>query len=293
MARTKLPPLNSLRAFEVAGRRLNFRAAAEELGVTQGAVSQQVRGLEDHVGAPLFHRLPRGLSLTPRGALYLVEVSRAFRTLSEATDQLFARPNVVTLSTTPTFGGRLLIPRLHELQALHPDIELRAVATESISDFERDDVDIAIRFTKSPFPAGQEAEFLFHQDIIAVANPRLLKGHKLPMSSKDLHRLPLLHDSHDLWRRFLEEEQQRPGPKFNPTTLAIDAALAGQGVALICKAFVEGDLAAGRLKQVMTKTMRMDSAYYLVRKKTAVAPEAVDTIWHWCLSQWGPSGEKN
>ena len=117
VSRRRLPPLNALRAFEVAGRRLNFRAAADELGVTQGAVAQQVRALEDHLGIALFQRLPRGVALTPRGAAYLADVTRAFDTLGEATGQLLVRPETVTISVTPTFAARLLIPRLPQLHA--------------------------------------------------------------------------------------------------------------------------------------------------------------------------------
>ena len=137
-----LPSLNALRAFEVSGRHLNFRAASEELGVTQGAVAQQVRLLEDHLGLPLFHRMPRGLALTGQGKAYLADVSRAFALLSAATDQLQHRADAVTISVTPTFATRMLIPQLSALQAALPSVELRTVATTSISDFDRDQVDL-------------------------------------------------------------------------------------------------------------------------------------------------------
>lgn len=101
-SRRKLPPLNALRAFEVSGRRLSFRAAADELGVTQGAVAQQVRALEEHLGQALFQRLPRGLALTPQGASYLTNVTRAFDTLGDATGRLLEQPDTVTISVTPT-----------------------------------------------------------------------------------------------------------------------------------------------------------------------------------------------
>ncbi len=160
-SRRQLPPLNALRAFEVSGRRLNFRAAAEELGITQGAVAQQVRGLEGQLGLMLFQRLPRGLALTAQGAAYLADVTRAFDTLGEATGRLLARPETVTISVTPTVAAKLLIPRLAELYTALPDIDLRTVATEALADFDRDQVDIAVRLTRQPFPATLQAELLF------------------------------------------------------------------------------------------------------------------------------------
>src|SRR5579871_6130888 len=155
--RMKLPPLNALRAFEASGRRLSFRAAADELEVTQGAVAQQVRALEAHIGQRLFHRLPRGLALTTQGAQFLADVSRAFSILGAAAARFSTRPETVTISVTPSFATKMLIPSLSELQAACPDVELRTVATEALSDFDRDDVDIAVRMTRPPFPASLEA----------------------------------------------------------------------------------------------------------------------------------------
>lgn len=286
MLRRKLPPLNALRAFEVSGRRLNFRAAAEELGVTQGAVAQQVRALEDHVGTPLFTRLSRGLALTGPGAIYLAKVTHAFDTLAEATEGLLHRPDTVTVSTTPTFASRLLIPRLAELQSALPGIELRTIATDALSDFDRDDVDIAVRLTRTPSAGNLESQLLFHQDIIAVASPHLVGEMSLPLSPETLRKLPHLHDAHDHWRKFLPSEEARPGAKFNQTTLALDAALSGQGVALACRAFVAADLAARRLVQVVEKTMTVEPSYYLVRKKSAVQKPAVEQVWQWFGKIW-------
>lgn len=283
--RRKLPPLNALRAFEVAGRRLNFRAAAEELGVTQGAVAQQVRGLEAHIGQPLFHRLPRGLALTPQGALYLAEVTRAFDALGEATARLLRRPETVTISVPPTFAGRMLIPRLPELQAACPEVELRTVATEALSDFDRDGVDIAVRMTRPPFPVSLEARLLFRQTLIAVASPNLVGDLPLPLAAERLADFPLLHDAHDHWRVFLDGVSAG-GPSFNQTTLALDAAMAGQGIALACRAYVSADLKAGRLVQVSQRIITVAPDFYLVRKRAQPPRSAVDMVWNWCAAEW-------
>lgn len=280
-SRRHLPPLNALRAFETAGRRLSFRAAAEELGVTQGAVAQQVRGLEDRLGLPLFRRLPRGLALTPQGAAYLAEASRAFDALDEATTRLLARPGTVTISTTPTVATRLLIPRLADFHAALPGVELRTLATEALSDFDRDRVDIAVRQTRPPFAPGLEARLLFRQELVAVASPHLLGETKLPLDAQALRRMPLLHDAHNHWSAYLRTVEKLPGAVFNQTALALDAALAGQGVALACRAFVAADLAAGRLVQVAAETLAAGPDFYLLRRR---APQsgAAGAVWDWC-----------
>lgn len=143
--RRKLPPLNALRAFEASGRRLSFRAAADELGVTQGAVAQQVRGL----------------ALTSSGLAYLIDVTHAFNLLTESTARLLVQSEMVTISVTPTVAAKLLIPRLGELKEALPSVELRTVATEKLSDFDRDQVDIAVRIARPPFPSNQESRLLF------------------------------------------------------------------------------------------------------------------------------------
>ena len=285
VSRRRLPPLNALRAFEVAGRKLSFRAAADELGVTQGAVAQQIRLLEEHLGLALFKRQPRGVALTPQGAVYLAGVGRAFDTLSEATGQLLRRADTVTISVTPTFATKLLIPRLAELGAAVPGVELRTLASEVIADFDRDGVDIAVRLTRPPFPATLETRLLFRQDLVAVASPHLVGGMPLPLDAARLRGLPLLHDAHDHWPMFLQATGKLPGAVFNQTTLALDAALAGQGVAIVARAVVMADIAAGRLLQVAQSSQTTGLDYYLVRKRGAAPAKTLDAVWNWCLAQ--------
>jgi DNA-binding transcriptional LysR family regulator len=178
-----------------------------------------------------------------------------------------------------------LIPRLAELNAALPDVELRTVATEALSDFDRDQVDIAVRLTRPPFPASLEARLLFRQKLVAVANPHLVKGMPLPLSAEQLKELPLLHDAHSHWPGFLRSREKLPGAVFNHTTLALDAALAGQGVALACRAFVAADLEAGRLVQVSEATTIIEPDYFLVRKRSSSPRRAVDAVWDWCAAR--------
>ncbi len=147
----RLPSLNALRAFEAASRHLNFRIAAEELGVTQGAVAQQVRGLEAELDMKLFERHPRALTLTENGRRYAGSVRRAFDLLTEATQALRPEPLRLTVSVTPTFASKWLIPRLPAFLEAHPDIDLRILATDRLSHFQADAVDLAVRYGRPPF----------------------------------------------------------------------------------------------------------------------------------------------
>ncbi|WP_417604578.1 LysR substrate-binding domain-containing protein [Primorskyibacter flagellatus] len=285
-SRRNLPPLNALRAFEAAGRQLNFRAASDELGVTQGAVAQQIRLLEEHLGIPLFQRMPRGVALTPQGASYLSEMTRAFDTLCKATARLHNRADAVTFSVTPTFATKVLIPQLSLLKSALPGVELRTIATEAVSDFDRDQVDIAVRQTRPPFGASQEAHLLFRHDLVLVGSPHLLGQHQHPLTREQIGGLPLLHDSYNHWPRFFGIVETLPGAVFNQTTLALDAALAGQGVAISCRAFVQADLDAGRLIEICPAGFSVGSDFYLVRKRSSHLRETVDAVWAWAVENW-------
>lgn len=286
VSRRKLPPLNALRVFESSGRHMNFRAASEELGVTQSAVAQQIRHLEDHLGTFLFHRLPRGVSLTSQGATYLNEVTRAFDVLSKATAQLHNQPDTVTISVTPTFATKILIPQMSVLKGALPNVELRAIATESVSDFDRDQVDIAVRQTRPPFPATLEGQLLFHHELVLVASPHLLGSMNLPLTREQIGELPLLHDAYNHWSKFFGSPDKVPGAVFNQTALALDAALAGQGVAIVCRAFVQPDLDQKRLINIGRADLDVSSDFYLVRKRSSHPRETVDAVWSWCIANW-------
>ncbi|QRM55339.1 LysR substrate-binding domain-containing protein [Sinorhizobium sp. BG8] len=273
----KLPSLNRLKAFEAAARHLNFRLAAEELGVTQGAVAQHVRGLEVELGVVLFERLPRTLALTGEGRSYIADIRRAFEIIARATGDLKPQPARVTISTTPTFAAKWLIPRLPELTARHPDLDIHIVATDRISNFQIDGVDLAVRYGRPPFGPGLGAELLFEQEIIAVCSPMLLNGRQPPATIGELSGYALLHDVHNFWPEFIERHygvsasQHDPlnfrGISFNQTAHAIDAAVAGQGIVLATGNFVARDIAEGRLVRMVSTSLRGPSDFYLVWPK--------------------------
>ncbi|WAS57808.1 transcriptional regulator GcvA [Burkholderia ambifaria] len=288
----RFPPLNALRAFEAAARHLNFRLAADELGVTQGAVAQQVRHLEDVVEVQLFRRLPRGLALTREGLEYFSSVQRALQIISDATDALGQRPTVLAVSTTPSFASKWLIPRLADFGRLHPDIEVRVIADERLASFRADGVDIAIRLSKPPFPAGLAAELLAPLDIFAVASPKLLDGGPPIRTPADLSTHALLHDAHDLWPEFIEKlggkgrADPTKGPRFSQSLLAIDAAVAGQGIALTSEPLVERDIAEGRLRRVFDFSFPMSLGFYVVFPQANAHSEALQAMRRWLFAQY-------
>lgn len=291
---TRLPPLNGLRAFDVAGRHLNFRAAAEELGVTQGAVAQQVRGLEAHLGVPLFERRPKGLAFTSAGRGYHKRIAAAFEDLRAATETLRPEPDKVLVSVTPTFAAKWLIPNLPAFTAAHPEIQLTVLATEAVSRFHGDGIDLAIRQGKPPFGAALEVVRLFRQEVIAVAAPGLVAGRRLPLDAQALARLPKLHDASDLWPAFLGhlevEDRGGRGLRLSQTTLAMDAALSGQGVALVSRFLAARDIAEGRLVQVCDQVLPGAHDFYLLADGSARRGSAVQAVFDWFAARGEAGG---
>lgn len=268
---TLLPSLNGLRAFEAAGRGMTFRAAAEELGVTQGAVAQQVRGLEAQLGISLFERHSKGLEFTAAGRSYHLQVQEAFARLRDATETLRPQNDKVLISVTPTFASKWLIPNLPDFAEKHPDIDLRILATERISSFQSDGIDLAVRQGNPPFGAALNAHLLFPHEIVAVASPALLQDSPPPLPPSALQSLPKIHDTHGMWPKFLAHcsisDRVSSGLQLSQTALAIDAAVAGQGIALASRFLVDKEIQSGRLVQVVSETLRADGAFYLLTRR--------------------------
>ena len=285
---TVMPSLNALRAFEVVSRQLNFRLAGEELGVTQGAVAQQIRALEADLGLRLFERHARGLNLTDAGGRYAVSIHKAFELIAEATEAL--RPGSVhlTISVTPTFAARWLIPHLSDFSAQYPQIDLRILATEKLSGFQHESVDLAVRYGQPPFGPGLNAELLIEPEVIAVASPQLLVE-RGPLTLESLARYPLLHDAHNLWPQYLQQafaqvpQNLNRNLRFNQTSLAIDAALAGQGIALASRFFVSREIEAGRLLRPLPHSLHPQAAFYLVYPHKGREQAPLEEVRDWLL----------
>jgi LysR family transcriptional regulator, glycine cleavage system transcriptional activator len=270
----KLPSLWALQVFEAAARHLSFTEAARELHLTQSAVSRQVRLLEEQLGAPLFERLTRALRLTPAGVRVQRASTQAFDRLEAGLAGLpHARRSALVLSVLPSFAARWLMPRLPAFQAAHPEIELRLVSTNELTDLgslrRPGDADVAIRFWRRSQP-GLTSERLLGDEAFPACTPALARRLREP---SDLRRFVLLHDevrgAHGGWPEWLAKARAkgvdgRKGPSFNDASLLLQAALEGQGVALARRVLVERELAAGRLVRPFPQTIPCRHHYALV-----------------------------
>jgi LysR family glycine cleavage system transcriptional activator len=270
MSRT-LPPLGALHAFEAAARHLSFKAAAEDLHVTPGAISQQVKLLEDRLGVSLFIRRARAVELTEAGRLLLTPTQRAFSLLADAVARVRAADDTkaLTVSVLPSFAALWLVPRLGSLRARHPELDLRISATPKLADLERDDVDVVIRYGLGRYP-GLHVEHLLAEDLFPVCSPELLEGAVPLKEPADLARHTLLHDElrqeWPLWLQAvgIKDVDASRGPSFSLWELALQAAVAGQGVALGRSLLVTQYLKAGQLVRPFPISSASDFGYYLV-----------------------------
>jgi LysR family glycine cleavage system transcriptional activator len=274
-----MPPLNSLRAFEAAARHLNFSRAADELSVTPGAVSQQIQNLEDYVGAALFRRTTKGLLLTDAAQTALPTLREAFDKLAEASSLLMGAIDGRRLSLTapPSFAAKWLVPRLGSFEKAHPQVDVWLSAAFELVDFAAGEVDIAIRYGGGRYP-GLEVQRLIQETVMPVASPELISRTALEQVS-DLSNHVLLHDgSPDTdescpdWAMWLAARGDRTidgtrGPRFNQSSLVIEAALNGRGVALAKRTLAQDDIDAGRLVAPFQIATAVDFAYYVVYPK--------------------------
>lgn len=290
-----LPPLNALKVFEAAARHMSFTKAAEELHVTPGAVSQQIKTLEDFIGGRLFRRTKRALLLTDAAQASLPILREAFDKLDEAARILTARGDSrrLTVSVAPSLAAKWLVPRLDRFQEKNPDIEVWISADMEVVDFAVDDVDLAIRYGAGTYP-GLEVELLMEESILPVCSPRLLQGDNPLRTPSDLAFHPLLHDgSPDTeehfssnWAMWLKAAgvtgvDAKRGATFNQSSLAIEAAVAGKGVALAKSTIALADLEAGRLVAPFDLSTPSSFSYFLVHPASKARNNAVKAFKKW------------
>lgn len=288
----RLPPLSGLRAFEAAARHLSFTRAAEELNVTQTAISHQIRSLEERLGVRLFRRLPRGLVLTAEAQLFLPPIREAFDQIAAATERLSAEQTggVLTVSVLPSFAARWLVPRLGRLRATHPEIDLRITASLELVDFARDDIDVGIRCGRGDYP-GLKVERLFGETIFPVCSPVLLEGPQGLRQAENLRYQTLLHDDDAsgwrLWLMYAGVEGVDPnrGPIFTDSGLLLQAAVEGHGVALGRSALVSADLAAGRLIRPLEGSLPFQYSYYFVCPQAYAERPKVVAFRDWVVAE--------
>ncbi|QPF91333.1 transcriptional regulator GcvA [Bradyrhizobium commune] len=268
----RLPSLNGLRAFEAAARHLSFTLAAAELNVTQTAISHQIRRLEEELGIRLFIRQNRALALTAEARDYLPGVRAAFNDLRLATDRLLRKDDdkVLTVSTIASLAAKWLLPRLTDFQEANPGIDVRITTSTSLVDFQRDNVDAAIRYGRGQW-RDLRADWLMADELFPVCSPSLLRGDEPLRTPADLKGHVLLHtNSGDDWRLWLTAAglptgiSQQPGLTFDMTFMTVQAAIDGMGVAMGRTTYVQDDIAKGRLVVPFKIALPADAGFYLV-----------------------------
>lgn len=289
----RLPNLNGVRAFECAARHLNFRLAAVELNLTQGAVAQQVRKLEASLGQKLFVRKARGLELTDKGAAYFSEIHAGLSRIAQATARLAPATRTAVLSVPPSFAAKWLMPRLADFEARFPDIDLQIIASEQLADFTHDGVDLAVRLASPPFAKGLTARLLSPLNRVAVASTGYAADNPAVEAIPDFRAHRLLEDGHRPWRRLFADlgiELPARVRSFNQTALAIEAALSGRGVAIAPSLLVDAEVAAGDLQVLWRDAAKADIGYYVVSPATE-QPRAspVSVVRDWLCIEAGAS----
>jgi LysR family glycine cleavage system transcriptional activator len=284
-----LPPLAALRAFEAAARHASFKQAALELSLTPTAISHQVRALEAHLGVKLFERQTRQVKLTEAGQQLGLAMQDSFDRMADALASIRPRRATVTLSTTPAFAAQWLLPRWDSFTAQHQGIDLRLHASNALADLGSGEADLAIRYGRGRY-AGLEAHTLMTDRFIPVASPRLVLR-----KPADLARHALIHfewhrpdRSHPSWARWLKQVGLRlptdGGLRFTEESHAIQAALAGQGVALLGEALVGDEIARGLLYSPFGPALDSMSYHLVWAQVSAIRPE-VEAVKAWVLTK--------
>lgn len=287
----RLPPLNALKAFEAAARSESFTRAAQELCVTQGAVSHQVKALEATLGVKLFRRERQRLEITEAGREYLAVARDALDRIAVGTERLVQRQRsgVVTVSTSPDFAAKWLVHRLGRFAESHPGINLRVSATDDHADFAREDVDLAVRHGDGAWP-GLDVVRLCSERLFPVCSPKLISGRTCIASAPDLLKFPLLRlGDGSTWSKWFQAAglaaMVPEGPALNRASMLIDAAVDGQGIALARTTLAAWDLLNGRLVRPVNVSLRMSNTYWIVCPKVTSSVPKIATFRNWLLTE--------
>lgn len=298
MSRDRLPPLSALRVFEAAARNESFKSAAEELFVTPGAVSQQIRLLEEHIGTELFVRDGRRVVLTDAAKAAALLLREGFEKMFQATRILRQglEKSRVTVSVAPSFAAKWLMPRLFEFNMAHEDVDVWISADMTPVDFAVSDIDLAIRYGPGHYPQ-LNVEHLLSESVVAVCSRELFAVAPINRIDDLAHHV-LLHDvSSEIdpscpdWPMWLKAHGAQSvdasrGPRFNQSYMVIEQALAGRGVALAKRTLAQSDLASGRLKLLFDgQESSLDYGYYLVWPQNRTLNAAQTKFIDWLRSQ--------
>ncbi len=285
------PNLNSLRLFDAAARHLNFRLAAEERQLTQGAVAQQVRRLEDDLNLKLFKRLARGLSLTDAGARYHKAISPLLNQIDEITTELKTQDNTLVISVTPSFASKWLVPRLTDFNQKHPDIEINLMACEEHAPFKSGNNDLAIRLTPSPYNAEKTEDHYSYERLSplkfrAVCSPNYTKKIASINTNalKNFLDYTLIQDGLRHWERLFEKAEIKLNQRiavYNQTSLAIEAAINDQGIALTPSILTDEDIKKGKLINLWEDENATIQSFWIGSKKSLLEKPAKRDFIQW------------
>ena len=287
----RLPSLRAIQAFDAVARHGSFSRAADELAVTHGAVSQQVRSLEDQLGTRLFLRTARGAELTDDGRLFFQYSRDAFAALQSGVADLNRRTQdkTISVSLATSLALKWVVPRLPDFRSQHPDIAVLLDTNDRVVDFREDTTDVALRYGKGDWK-GLHASLLAEERLVAAASPELVGDRQLPLDAETLLQMPLLHDEYNPgWKDWFQAAgveslpESLPGPHMSDTGVIIAAALDRQGVVLVRHLLAADDLAAGRLVQVNGMTLPLENSLYFVCRMGDQDRPAVRAFKDWLI----------
>ena len=289
----RLPSLRALRAFEAASRHLSFTRAADELNVTQAAISHQIKGLEARLGMPLFRRLNRALLLTEAGQSLFLAVNEALELMATAVGRLHRHDQTgeVTVTTMDSFAATWLVPRLGRFRKLHPEIDIRITTSDVSIDFARETVDLGVRYGYGDWP-GLHVQKLMTEELFPVCSPALLETGPPMNKASDLSRYTLLHDDMRIdWRMWLmaagveDLVDTDRGLSFGHSNLVIQAAIHGDGVALARSVLVATALAERQLIKPFELALPTNYAYYVVCPEVNLQRPKIKAFRQWLFQE--------
>ncbi|CAG9185122.1 Glycine cleavage system transcriptional activator [Cupriavidus laharis] len=286
----RLPALTALRAFEAAARHESFSRAATELFVTHGAVSHQIRALEEELAMPLFERHGKRVALTPAGRLYAERIRDALLQIADATRVLQSgnRDKRLTISTMPSFAARWLMPRIGSFIERHPELDVELLSSNTLVDFGQEEVDIALRMGTGDYP-GLYVEKLLDDVFFPVCSPGF-NGGRLPEQPGDLAGLNLLRGEGDPWKPWFEAAgldwpEPRKGLLLEDSSLLLQAAAEGQGITLIRSSLAYNDLLSGRVVRLFDVSIPCPWLLYFVCAPGALDSPKVQAFRGWLLPE--------
>ncbi len=292
--RIRSPSLHELHAFAAAARLGSFSKAAEDLCVTQGAISRAIAHLEEQLGQTFFVRKARGIELTTRGRDYLSLIAPALQTLESAAiaQRSPDEPTRLRLSVPPTLATKWLIPKLADWQALHPQISLSLAPSQHEEDFSDPDVDAWLRPTSGAFPNGIAAEYIVGRELVAICHPKELRGRNALIQPIDLLSRPLLCNTNyqHNWRLWLDavglsSQEIKPSADFEQVSMLVQAVVAGLGVAVVQRCLIDDELSSGRIAMPFDDKVAFTQGYTLCTRRASQSNRALQHLLHWLKAQ--------